>query len=81
MAKTNTATPALSIADLTIDQILALSPAEREAMLGVAPAVESTSTVVEDLAAYAGAGAAYVVNAFSGAPSAFALAFQANRRR
>lgn len=71
----------LSIADLSIDQILALTPAEREALLGVAPAVESSSTVVEDIAAYAGAGAAYVVNAFSGAPSAFSLAFAANRRR
>lgn len=75
------AQPALSIADLTIDQILALTPAEREALLGVAPAVESSSTLVEDVAAYAGAGAAYVVNAFSGAPSAFSLAFAANRRR
>lgn len=79
MAKTNTA--ALSIADLSIDQILALSPAEREALLGVAPTVESSSTVVEDVAAYAGAAAAYVVNAFSGAPSAFSLAFAANRRK
>ena len=70
-----------TIADLTIDEILALTPAEREAMLGVAPAVESSSTLVEDVAAYAGAGAAYVVNAFAGAPSAFALAFQANRRK
>lgn len=75
------AQPSLSIADLTIDQILALTPAEREALLGVAPAVESSSTLVEDVAAYAGAGAAYVVNAFSGAPSAFSLAFAANRRR
>ena len=75
------AQPALSIADLTIDQILALTPAEREALLGVAPAVESSSTLVEDVAAYAGAGAAYVVNAFAGAPSAFSLAFAANRRR
>ena len=75
------AQPALSIAELSIDQILALTPAEREALLGVAPAVESSSTLVEDVAAYAGAGAAYVVNAFAGAPSAFALAFQANRRR
>lgn len=70
-----------TIADLTIDEILALTPAEREALLGVAPAVESSSTLVEDVAAYAGAGAAYVVNAFAGAPSAFSLAFAANRRR
>lgn len=75
------AQPSPSIADLTIDQILALTPAEREELLGVAPAVESSSTLVEDVAAYAGAGAAYVVNAFAGAPSAFSLAFAANRRR
>ena len=69
-----------AVAQLTIDQILNMTKAEREACLGMAPASESGTPLLEGAAAYAGAAAAAVADAVEGVPSAFMLAFRANRR-
>jgi hypothetical protein len=78
---TAVATPSTNVvAQLTIDQILNMTKAEREACLGMAPASESGTPLLEGAAAYAGAAAAAVADAVEGVPSAFMLAFRANRR-
>lgn len=65
---------------LSIAEIARMSKAERAQLLGVTPESEEGAPLVETIVAGAGKVAASVVNTFEGAPSAFMLAFRANRR-
>ena len=83
MAKANT--PAVATV-LTLDAILAMSPAERLAALGAVPAVKSDAPIIDKLAVVAADAAASIVNtaeeivpAIESAYSAFQLAYMARR--
>ena len=80
-SKTTAVAPATNaVGQLTIQQILAMTKAERQAMLGQAPASDDNMPLLEGAAALAGAAAAAVADAVEGVPSAFMLSFRANRR-
>ncbi len=83
MAKANT--PAVATV-LTLDAILAMSPAERLAALGAAPATKSDAPIIDKLAVVTADVAASIVNtaeeivpAIESAYSAFQLAYMARR--
>lgn len=80
-SKTTAVAPATNaVGQLTIQQILAMTKAERQAMLGQAPESDEGIPLLEGAAAYAGAVAAGIADAVEGVPSAFMLAFRATRR-
>ena len=80
-SKTTAVAPATNtVGQLTIQQILAMTKAERQAMLGQAPESDDNMPLLEGAAAFAGAAAAAVADAVEGVPSAFMLAFRAHRR-
>lgn len=84
MAKTNTTAAVPTV--LTLDAILAMSPAERLAALGAVPAAKSDAPIIDKLAVVAADAAASIVNtaeeivpAIESAYSAFQLAYLARR--
>lgn len=80
-SKTNTAV-ALDLRNLTTADILRMTKAEREAMLGTAPdSNNEESQVVNTVVALAAKTAASVMNTVEDVPSTFMLAFRAERAR
>lgn len=80
MDASKTTAVALDLRTLTTADILRMTKAEREAMLGTAPDNEE-GQVVKTVVALAAKTAASVINTVEDVPSTFMLAFRAERAR